>query len=129
MFYPFNSYMENTEFIIKSIHDKLKIYQWNLYDEKTLQEQLYDTILKDLGFVREYRLDSRSIIDFYNNDEKIGIEIKVKGQVTSIFRQCRRYCKYDDIKTLVLITPMAMNIPKEIENKKSFILRIGSSWL
>jgi hypothetical protein len=121
--------MKNIEILLKKIDDKLKIYQWNLYDEKTLQEQLDEIILKDLGFVREYKLDSRSIIDFYHEELNLGIEIKIKGQVTNIFRQCKRYAKNEKIETLVLITSIAMNLPETIENKKSYVLRIGSSWL
>ena len=121
--------MENSKNTLNIINNKLKMYQWNLYDEKTLQEQLFDIILKDLNFTREYRLDKKSIIDFYNKELKIGIEIKVKGQVTSIYRQCKRYAKHDEIETLVLITSVAMNLPKEIENTPSHVLRIGMSWL
>lgn len=121
--------MENIDNLIQEINDEIQKYRFNLYNEKELQEQLHSVVLAKLGFSREYKLDKKSIIDFYNKENKIGIEIKVKGQVTSIFRQCKRYAKKDEIKYIVLITSIAMNLPKEIEGKRAFILRISNSWL
>lgn len=121
--------METIRNTLIDINNKLGKYKLNLYNEKTLQEQLYDLILKNLGFVREYKLDSHSIIDFYHPEKKIGIEVKIKGNVPAVFRQCKRYAKKEEIEHIILITSIAMNLPDKIENKPSYILRISNRWL
>ena len=121
--------MNEIEKILRIINSELKRYQWNVYNEKILQEQLFDSILKNLGFVREYKLDGRSIIDFYHPELSLGIEVKIKGQVSSIYRQCKRYAKNKNISHLTLLTSVAMNLPKEVEGVPTSILRIGTTWL
>lgn len=105
----------------------MKIYRFSVYDEKILQEQIFNLILKKYNFKREYRLDSKSIIDFYEPINKIGIEIKVKGNVSDIYRQCKRYCENDLIKELILISAKTMNLPKEINGKKTSVILITSN--
>lgn len=120
--------MEKIKKLVFYIDQECSKYQLNTYNEKELQEQLHDLILKKLGFEKEYRLDEKSIIDFYH-PKGIGIEVKVKGQYMSIYRQCKRYCKNNKIKYLILISAKTMGLPDIIEEKPAFVITLGKSWL
>jgi hypothetical protein len=120
--------MEKIKKLVFYINKECSKYRLNTYNEKELQEQLDNLILNKLGFQREYKLDNKSIIDFYH-DKGIGIEVKVKGQYMSIYRQCKRYCKNDKIKYLILISAKTMGLPNEIEGKPAFVVTLGTSWL
>lgn len=123
--------MENSKIdnIINNLREELKGYQFNLYKEKILQEQLFTTCLKKHGFIAEYRLDAKNIIDFYHPDLKIGIEVKIKGSPYNIYSQCKRYAAFNDIETIVLICSVAMSLPNYINDKKSYVINLSSSWL
>ena len=101
-----------------------------LHDEKQLQNQIESILLEAAGkenMQREYRLDAHNIVDFFING--IGIEIKLKAPKRSIFKQCERYCKFDSIKNLILVTNTAMGFPAEINGKSCFVVNLGKAWL
>lgn len=113
---------------IKEIKQAIEGVSYNLADEKEMQEAMYEN-LKELGFVREYRLQKGQIIDFYRESDGIGIEVKVKGQVTAIFRQCKKYCKNEKISIFILVTAKSMGFPVEIEGKSCYYISISKSML
>ena len=101
--------------MINKVIEQIKQYQFDLSDELELQTQLYETVLEELGFEREFSLNKKSRIDFYHPKYKIGIEVKVKGSAVKIYRQCERYAQTNKIDELILLTAKAMGMPSEIE--------------
>jgi hypothetical protein len=102
-----------------------------IYDEKSVQKQIFDILAMNYyqfnHMSREFRLDSKNIIDILIED--IGVEIKIKGSPKSIYYQCERYCQFDQIKKLVLITNKVMRLPKEINGKPCYIYNLSKNWL
>lgn len=117
------------ESIINNLRSKILKYRFDLFDEKLLQSQLFEFVLRNEGFVREFRLDNRSIVDFYHPELKIALEIKIQGSSMSIYRQVKRYCEFDSVNCLILVSAKAMSLPPLIDNKKSYVILLGKSWL
>lgn len=113
---------ETVEALKKAIYNK----KFSLQDEKVCQIQIL-TALSSLNVFREYYLDNHNIIDFYLNG--VGIEVKIKGNKKTIYKQCKRYCESSNIKAFVLITGRSMGFPKEIEGKPCYVLNLGLAWL
>lgn len=99
-----------------------------LNDEKQLQAAIA-TALTEAGLEheREVKLAPGSVIDFLVGD--VGIEVKIKGQRKSIYRQCERYCGFDRVKSLVLATSAAMGFPAAIAGKPTYLVSLGKAWL
>jgi len=116
---------------IDDIASLLKRKRFLLHDEKVLQRDIYTALLEimDPGFViKELQLDPDNIIDFFVYDG-IGIELKIKGSKRQIYKQCERYCRFDEIKSLILITNLSMGFPEQINGKDCYVLKLGSAWL
>jgi hypothetical protein len=106
----------------------LKSRRFSLENEKRLQAEIaYQLYQSKLSFDIEYHLDAHNIIDFFV--EGIGIEIKISGSAMNIYRQCERYCRFDAIKFLILITNKYMGLPEEIDGKPCSIINLGEAWL
>lgn len=106
----------------------LSAYRFDTSCEATLQGQI-EKVFQDCGaqYQREVRLSSRDRIDFLIGE--IGIEVKIKGQAKEIFRQCQRYCGYDQIKAIILVTGRSMGFPETIDGKPCYYHNLGQSWL
>lgn len=99
-----------------------------LDDEKALQAEMADYLnSKGVTFTREKRLSARDIPDFFIDD--LAIEVKIKGGKMDIYRQCERYCGYDEVKALILVTNKSMALPDQINGKPAYVLNISKSWL
>lgn len=99
-----------------------------LQNEKDLQEKIQRLLYENkLVFNREQKLDEDNIPDLFDYD--IAIEVKTKGSRREIFRQCERYCKFDQVKALILITNRSMGLPKEINGKPCYLVNLGKAWL
>jgi hypothetical protein len=108
-------------------------------DEKKTQEKVEKALSENkVLFYREYRLDEKNTPDFLVVDKWTGIpvrtkgvaiELKIKGSRREIYRQCERYCAFDQVKELLLITNRSMGFPKEINGKPCYLLNIGKAWL
>lgn len=97
-------------------------------NEKELQlaiEKLLDE--NKIVFDREFRLDEKSIPDFFIDG--IAIEIKIKGNAKKIYKQCERYCSFDKVKSLILVTNRSMGFPEEINGKSCYVIKLGMAWL
>lgn len=111
------------------LRDILNGWQFSVTREKETQDQIYELIKNEFYNVeKEYKLGRGSVIDFIINGE-IGIEVKVKGSKTDILRQCKRYCSYDEIKCLVLITARSMGFPEEINGKPCYYISLTRGML
>lgn len=103
-----------------------------LSDEKTAQTGLAD-LLQGAGYayVREKRLSDKDIPDFVVKlgAHQVVIELKIKAQRKSIYRQLERYAQHGDIDALILYTATAMHLPEKINEKPAFVASMGAGWL
>ena len=76
---------------------------------------------------REVILDSHNRIDLMAGH--VGIEVKVKGAKRDILRQVQRYCTFPEIEALVLVTAVAMGLPREINGRPVHVHSVGRAWL
>ena len=113
---------------IAEIHNILSQHKFNMSSELPLQEQMAAVFSKaGIVYQKEVILSPHDRIDFMIGD--IGIEVKVKGSPSMIYQQCRRYCHFDQVKELLLVTARAMGLPPETEGKPCYLLNLGRSWL
>lgn len=101
---------------------------FDLGNEARLQQEIarvFDE--KNIPYNREVVLSNQDRIDFMVNN--IGIEIKINGSSSEIFRQCRRYCRHNEVDELILASNKAMGLPENIEGKSAFFFHLGRAWL
>lgn len=105
--------------------------RFSLENEKATQAEI-ETFLRHrfpgLPIDREFILDPHNVIDFLL-DYRIGVEVKIKGSKREIFRQCERYCEFDLVKILILITNVSMGFPEEINRRPCYVVKLGQAWL
>jgi hypothetical protein len=107
----------------------LKGQRFTFPNEKELQRQLALRFEQcAIPYRREVTLDEESIIDFIVFDS-IGVEVKIKGSAPAIFRQCERYCQFDQLSELVLVTSKVMGLPPTINEKPTTVFSLGNAWL
>lgn len=113
---------------VVSIKKLLSKKRFNTEDEKILQGQIEKALLDaGISFQREFNLDEKSCIDFMVGN--IGIEVKIKGQKRAIYKQCERYCTFDALSSLLLLTSKSMGIDEEINGKPIHYININRGWL
>lgn len=107
----------------------LRGQRFPLHNEKELQLHL-SLYLAGLGIAheREKTLSKKDIIDFYFPGG-LGVELKLNGGKSAIYRQCERYCRSEEIKELLLITNKQLGLPPLIEGKPTHIFNLGLGWL
>ncbi len=79
-----------------------------------------------IAYEREVVLSDDSRIDFLIGN--LGIEVKIKGSKKAIYYQCERYCKFDRISELVLLTNVPMVFDSHILGKPFHIIQMGKAW-
>ncbi len=113
------------------IHEIIKLlysHRFPLVKEKDTQESIEQKFLdNNIKYNREYRLDADNIPDFFIDG--VAIEIKIKGNAKKIYKQCERYCQFEQVKYLILVTNRSMGFPKEINNKPCYFINLGKAWL
>ena len=118
--------MEN---IILSVRRQLTCCRLSLASELALHSDIARVLdLAGIPFKREVHLGSKMRIDFIVAG-RIGMEVKIKGGVSDIFRQCRKYCLSPDIAALILATNRPMGLPETIEGKPAYYISLGQAWL
>lgn len=104
-------------------------HRFDVSTEDILQLQILDVLSsKGVPVTREVVLAPGSRIDFVVGDT-LGIEVKIQGSPTAIFRQCERYCQSDSIAALILVTNRSMGFPPEIAGKPCYLINLGRSRL
>lgn len=102
--------------------------KFSLHNEKILQHEINAVLFTaNVSIQREYRLDEKNVIDFFCVG--VGVEIKINGSRKEIFRQCQRYCQFNEITSLILVTNRAMGLPESINNKPCRVINLGRAWL
>lgn len=98
-------------------------------DEKETQKAISNILFdNEVKYFSEYRFNDRNIVDFLVVPG-IAVEVKIKGNARKIYKQCERYCQFDRVSELLLITNRSMGFPKEINGKPCYFLNIGKAWL
>jgi hypothetical protein len=109
--------------LLERVLNTLENYNYPIHDEKILQEEIAIAFKAEgIPFLKEVSLNELGVIDFMVED--IGIEIKIKGQKMSIYRQLERYAKSPLIKTIILANVKSMNLPSTISGKKTYFIQI-----
>lgn len=92
--------------------------------EAFLREQLPEALIE-----REKRLGGGDIPDFLI-DGAVVVEVKVHGaSKPGLRRQLERYAAYDCVQALILVTGVAVALPRPTTGKPLFVVSLGRSWL
>lgn len=96
----------------------LRMYRIPLYPEVECQNAV-GSILKEhsINFEKEFKLSVKSRIDFLC-EGGVGIEIKVGGRTSDVFRQLKRYEAEPQIQELILITRKVVRVTGAMFTKK-----------
>lgn len=110
------------------LHKLLSKYRLPLSNEKALQSEIGELLTANgIKHEREVGLSDKDRIDFMVGS--VGMEVKLKGSAVEIYKQCKRYCGYPEVKELILITNRSMAFPNEINGKPTYSLSLGRRWL
>jgi len=113
---------------IQQVYNHLIQFQYLLTSEKQLQNAIENSFKKNnVSYEREKNLTPFGKVDFFING--IAIEVKIKGQKKSIYRQCRDYCQHPEVEGLMLLTSVAMALPETIDNKPIIVFSLGRNHL
>ena len=108
----------------EEIVKELGRYRFRIKNEKRLQNEIYK-VLEKFNVKKEYRLDEKSIVDFYV--EGVAIELKIKSGTSadSVLSQCERYCEFPKVEVIVLVTSRFHGFPKIIKNKPCYFVHLS----
>lgn len=101
----------------------------SLSNEKATQADIEKVLLASgLSFQREARLGPGDIPDFMV-DDRLAIEVKLRGQRKQIYRQLSRYASYPQVDGLIFVSNISMSIPETIEGKPVMVVSLGRAWI
>src|SRR6476660_8452690 len=101
--------------MIDQIITALNSTRFSLTNEKETQAQI-EKVLKQLlscAVEREVHLTSADIVDFMI-DDKIAIEVKLRGTKKAIYAQLKRYAQSKKVYSIILVSGVTLGLPKEI---------------
>lgn len=82
-------------------------YRWPVGVELDFQNAIAAWLDRErINYRREYELGGGPI-DFYFPDNRIGLELKVKGSQAAVLRQLQRYAQSAEIDAIVLLSSHA----------------------
>lgn len=118
--------------VANRMHDIVTLLQrarLPLAEEKITQASIADVLsAKAITFEREFRLSDEDIPDFLLTDG-ICVEVKLRGQRRSIYRQLERYAAHDKVKGIILATSICMRLPENIQGKLALTTSLSRGWL
>lgn len=118
--------------VANRMHDIVTLLQrarLPLAEEKITQASIADVLsAKAITFEREFRLSDEDIPDFLLTDG-ICVEVKLRGQRRSIYRQLERYAAHDKVKGIILATSICMRLPENIHGKLALTTSLSRGWL
>ena len=104
--------------------------RFSLENEKKLQLEIEQKIVQlNIDYQKEYRLGKGSVPDFFIVTEGIVIEIKIKGSASKIYAQLSRYASFECVHHIILVTNRTMGLPAKINNKPTYMIKLGKAWL
>lgn len=115
---------------IKAIIALISKQRLSLTKEKLTQLEI-QRVLQANGFLflREYLLDNHNIPDFFFEMYGVAIEVKIKGQRSAIYKQLKRYCEFDQVKAIILISGRSMGLPGIICGKPAYYINLTRAYL
>lgn len=119
--------MEIYEIKADNICTCLRGHRFPLHNEEALKIEMFAALKQMFSCIKEHTLDKKSRIDFMV--EGVGIEVKIKGSSLGILKQCERYCEFEEVKALILVTNRSMGFPKTLNGKPCYVFALGRSWL
>lgn len=115
-----------TSFLPRDIFDKFAAnileatagVRFTRNSEKEFQNQL-EALFKahKFHFDREHKLNDKDKPDFYFYDVSIALEVKVKGNMQSHLRQCKRYADSLFVDGVILIAMRPYDVPSTLSDK------------
>lgn len=107
----------------------LQSNRFPLTDEKGTQSGIEAAFAAaGIAFEREVRLSPKDIVDFMV-EGNIAVEVKIKGQARSIYRQLVRYSEHPAVEHILLATSVSMHLPPTIEGKPAKVASLSQGWL
>jgi hypothetical protein len=106
----------------------LRQYRFPLSSEKACQAAIAEGFDEQgIKYSREHQLSPSGIPDFLVGTT--AVEVKLQGSKASIFRQCRRYCEYEGVDNLILVSNIAMGLPATVAGRGLWLHSLGTGWL
>lgn len=106
----------------------LRLVRLSMAIETQTQKQIAEALqAAGIPTVREVILDAQNRIDLMAG--RVGIEVKIKGDRRRILRQIERYCSFDAIGEIVLVTGISLGLPAAINGRPIHIVSMGRAWL
>lgn len=116
--------MDNLDEIVKILCTS----RFSLESEKTTQAEIAKMLAANgIAHQREHGLSKGSIIDFMIDG--IGIEVKLRAAPKAIFQQLLRYCQFEEVNGIILITNKMIKLPATINKKPTHVINLGAAWL
>lgn len=90
--------------VIGRVTRAIQGHRYRFTSEAELQAGI-DQVLRDAGleFRRECVLSDTDRLDFFV-DDRVAVEIKIKGSLTELMRQVAYYAEYPQIESVVVVT-------------------------
>ncbi|WP_420213481.1 hypothetical protein ACN8ZM_40420 (plasmid) [Burkholderia aenigmatica] len=123
--------MHQFDLVVEKIVRVVRSHQFDLSTEKHLQADIASAFdLNGILYEREKRLSSADILDFLV-DEHVAVECKLRGKSRKIdiFRQLERYAEHSTVTAIVLVSNVAMGLPREIQGKPVYTASLSHGWL
>lgn len=119
---------DTTKMSAKQLAAVLLRKRFTLATEKDVQAEIAQVLHATVPeHRREVILDDKNTIDFMVGT--IGIEVKIKGNKSAIFKQLQRYAEFDEITELIFVTSKTVGIPPTINNKSIYVVNMSKAWL
>ena len=138
------STLENPDAVIRAL-TALNNGRFRLSTEAEAQEDIERALLSVFNpaqVTREARLSARDRPDFLisalppagagclSAEGGVVVEVKHNGATAgATLRQLRRYAEHAEVGSIILATGRAMDMPREIDGKRVFVVELGRSWL
>ena len=113
----------------KEVCETLARWRFDLSSELATQKSIHEALIQSaIRHDREVVIGPRERVDFLC-DSGIAIEVKLDGQAKKIYKQLERYSQSYQVRSLILATARAVQMPKEINGKPCVVLSLSRSWL
>jgi hypothetical protein len=115
---------------VATIVDTLARHRFRYQDEDELQRGLAAVLARE-GFEveREVRLNRRDRIDLIVG--RVGVEVKVAGEASSLLRQVTRYVGSDRVDAVLVVTNRVrhLRLPPKINEKPVAVVALAAAGL
>lgn len=114
---------------VEHIASTLRKYRFRFNSEAELQEGIAGVFtLNGIAFVREYRIDTKSRLDFMADG--IAVETKTAKSRADLIRQIHRYAQCQDVTGIVVVSAKARHatLPDTISGKPVRAVFIGGAF-